>query len=234
MNHGGGGRPGKGGRQVTEDEAELWRQLTHSVDKVKAKPRVAAHGGVGGGVGGGVADAPDTPAPSAVPSRQASRGAQRAPAAQAAQAAPDRQPPAPAELDRRTLRQVAAGKVPIDGVLDLHGLHQDTARARLQAFLVSSQAKGHRMVLIVTGKGGSTGVGSAGVRPLASDRRSYREAGGQGSDPGTGTRGVLRRSVPLWLEEPEFRAIVLAYASAGVRHGGDGALYVRLRKAREA
>ena len=44
MNHGSGGRPGKGGRQVTEDEADLWRQLTHSVDKVKAKPRVATHG----------------------------------------------------------------------------------------------------------------------------------------------------------------------------------------------
>jgi DNA-nicking Smr family endonuclease len=44
---------------------------------------------------------------------------------------------------------------------------------------------------------------------------------------------VLRRSVPLWLDEPELRAIVVGYASAGVRHGGDGALYVRLRKARD-
>jgi DNA-nicking Smr family endonuclease len=115
--------------------------------------------------------------------------------------------------------------VAIDDVLDLHGLHQDRAHARLRAFLMSSQAKGHRMVLVITGKGG-------GVRPLAPDPRSYRERGGEGSDPAS--RGVLRRSVPLWLDEPELRAVVVGYASAGVRHGGDGALYVRLRKARDA
>jgi DNA-nicking Smr family endonuclease len=113
----------------------------------------------------------------------------------------------------------------IDGVLDLHGLRQDAAHARLRAFLVSSQAKGHRMVLVITGKGG-------GASPLASEPRSYRAGGGEGADPAT--RGVLRRSVPLWLDEPEFRAVVVGYAAAGGRHGGDGALYVRLRKARDA
>jgi DNA-nicking Smr family endonuclease len=214
MNHGGGGRPGKGGRQVSDDEAELWRQLTHSVDKVKAKPRVAAHG----------EEAAAAPAPAASKPQQAQT---RHTAPTAAPSPPPRlpQPPLPAEFDRRTLRQVAGGKVPIDDVLDLHGLHQDAAHSRLRAFLMSSQANGHRMVLVITGKGG-------GVGPLASGRRSYREVGGEGSDPGN--RGVLRRAVPQWLDEPEFRAIVLGYASAGARHGGDGALYVRLRKARDA
>ena len=217
MNHGGGGRPGKGGRQVTQDEAELWRQLTHSVDKVKPKPRVATHGRE--------AAAAPTPAPS---KPQQAQRCDAAPASRAQAAPPPTrvpQPPPPAELDRRTLRQVAGGKVPIDDVLDLHGLHQDAAHSRLRAFLVSSQAKGHRMVLVITGKGG-------GVRPLASDQRSYRKAGGEG--PGPVSRGVLRRTVPQWLDEPEFRAIVLGYAAAGARHGGDGALYVRLRKARDA
>jgi DNA-nicking Smr family endonuclease len=221
MNHGGGGRPGKGGRQVTEDEAELWRQLTHSVDKVKTKARVAAHGGE--------SLAPRPAGSSGAKPTQCSRAApaSRAPAAPEPPRAP--QPPPLADFDRRTLRQVAAGKVAIDGVLDLHGLHQDTAHARLRAFLVSSQAKGHRMVLVITGKGGGP---SGGVRPLASDRRLHREAGGEGYDPVA--RGVLRRSVPHWLDQPECRAIVLGYAAAGARHGGDGALYVRLRKARDA
>jgi DNA-nicking Smr family endonuclease len=223
MNHGGGGRPGRGGRHVTEDEAELWRHLTHSVDKVKVKPRVPSHGEG--------SDLPGAAAPSPA-SRQAGRAQQRAaapaPTVPATAAPRVRQPPAPAEFDRRTLRQVAAGKVIIDDVLDLHGLHQDAAHARLRAFLVSSQAKGLRMVLVITGKGG-------GVRPLAADRRSYRGAGGEGSDPGAPiSRGVLRRSVPLWLDEPEFRVVVLGYAAAGARHGGDGAFYVRLRKARDA
>jgi len=222
MKHGGGGRPGKGRRQVTEDEAELWRQLTHSVDKVKAKPRVATHD-----------DKVSDPAPAAP--LQAKHG-QRCPPAPARPApvgpsAPRRvqQPPPPAEFDRRSLRQVAAGKIPIDDVLDLHGLHQAAAHARLRAFLVSSQARRLKMVLVITGKGGGIG---AGDRSLASDQYSFRDPGGEAADPGT--RGVLRRSVPLWLDEPEFRAVVVGYSAAGTRHGGDGALYVRLRKARDA
>lgn len=81
------------------------------------------------------------------------------------------------------------------------------------------------MVLVITGKGGGGGVG-----PLAPDLQ--RDADGERFD--SGRRGVLRRSVPRWLDEPELRAVVVSYASAGVRHGGDGALYVRLRKARDA
>jgi DNA-nicking Smr family endonuclease len=114
---------------------------------------------------------------------------------------------------------VAAGKVPIDDVLDLHGMHQAAAHSRLRAFLMSCQAKGLRMVLVITGKGA---------------RADGSDAWSDARPNGTGQRGVLRRSVPLWLEEPELRAIVLSYASAGVRHGGEGALYVRLRKARGA
>jgi DNA-nicking Smr family endonuclease len=215
MSRSAGGKPGKGGRQVTPDEAELWRQLAHSVDKVRIKPRVTTHeGGTG-------APAP----PPAAPQRAVTAQRRAAPAPPQARAASPPQAPPPAAFDRRTLRQVAAGKVAIDATLDLHGLHQDTAHRRLRAFLVSSQAKGHRMVLVITGKG-------SGVRPLASEPRSERERGGEGSDPKL--RGVLRRSVPQWLEEPEFSAVVLSYAAAGVRHGGEGALYIRLRKARDA
>jgi DNA-nicking Smr family endonuclease len=206
MNRDGGGKPGRAGRQITEEEAELWHQLSRSVDKVKIKARVTAHDG---------GAAPPSPPPARRPQRAAKQPAPAAPPA----APPPSRAPAPAELDRRALRQVAAGKVPIDAVLDLHGLHQDAARNRLRAFLMSSQAKGHRMVLIITGKG--AGAGRSAAWP---DARST----------GAPQRGVLRRSVPLWLDEPDLRAIVVSYASAGVRHGGEGALYVRLRKAREA
>jgi DNA-nicking Smr family endonuclease len=192
---------------MTPDEAELWRQLAHSIDKVRTKPRVTARSGE-----------PDAPAPGAPATPPTPK---RGPAAERRVAAHTRQMPPqaknwaarPAEFDRRTLRQVAAGKVRIDARLDLHGLQQEAAHARLRAFLASCQANGHRMVLVITGKGGG--------------RRG--EAAGSASP-----RGVLRRSVPQWLDEPEFRAIVAGYAAAGVRHGGEGALYIRLRKAREA
>jgi DNA-nicking Smr family endonuclease len=45
-----------------------------------------------------------------------------------------------------------------------------------------------------------------------------------------GARGVLRRQVPQWLGLPEFRAYVVGFEDAHVAHGGEGALYVRIRK----
>ena len=46
----------------------------------------------------------------------------------------------------------------------------------------------------------------------------------------TGGRGVLKRMVPLWLGLPEFRGLVIGFESAAIGHGGEGALYVSLRK----
>ena len=46
-------------------------------------------------------------------------------------------------------------------------------------------------------------------------------------------RGVLRRMVPHWLRLPDLRALVLGFEEAEQRHGGSGALYVRLRRLRE-
>ena len=96
--------------------------------------------------------------------------------------------------------------------LDLHGLRQRDAHARLRAFLLEAHADGLRTVLVITGKGGEEQPDRLG--DLAGERQ----------------RGVLRRNVPHWLEEPELRAIVLSFTLAGVRHGGAGALYVQLRK----
>lgn len=76
----------------------------------------------------------------------------------------------------------------------------------LLRFLRSIQAKGGKLVLVITGKG---------VR---------------GS--GHPERGVLRRQVPLWLALPEFRDLVVGFDKAAIGHGGEGALYVRLRKRR--
>jgi DNA-nicking Smr family endonuclease len=71
--------------------------------------------------------------------------------------------------------------------------------------------RGDRNVLVITGKG---------TRAEMERMRDFTVE----------ERGVLRRLVPLWLGEPELRGMVISYTTAGPRHGGDGALYVRLRK----
>jgi len=101
-------------------------------------------------------------------------------------------------------QRVARGKETIDGRLDLHGLTQSEAHATLLRFLRSASSRGARLVLVITGKG---------VR-------------------GEGERGVLKRQVPQWLGLPEFRAFVLGFEDAHVSHGGEGALYVQVRRAR--
>jgi DNA-nicking Smr family endonuclease len=118
--------------------------------------------------------------------------------------APDpAKPKAPplAPLGRRLRQRVARGAEPIDARFDLHGLTQAEAHAALSRFLHSASARGARLVLIITGKG----------------RRG-------------GEAGVLRRQVPLWLALPEFRDLVIGFEDAHIAHGGEGALYVRLRR----
>jgi len=115
-------------------------------------------------------------------------------------------PPPLSPLGRRMRARVARGKEGIDARLDLHGLTQNEAHAALLRFLRSASARGARLVLVITGKG-------------------------QRSD---GEGGVLRRQVPHWLKLAEFRSYVIGFEPAHAAHGGEGALYVRIRRARTA
>jgi DNA-nicking Smr family endonuclease len=123
--------------------------------------------------------------------------------------------PAPTQplgpLGRRLKQRVARGREPIDARLDLHGFTQQQAHAALLGFLHRAQTEGVRIALVVTGKGTSRGTGKG---------TSMHE------------RGVLKRQVPLWLSLPEFRSLVVGFEDAHIGHGGEGALYVRLRRVR--
>jgi DNA-nicking Smr family endonuclease len=111
-------------------------------------------------------------------------------------------PPRLVPIDRRARQKLARGRDAIDARLDLHGRTQAQAHAALARFLRKAQTDGARYVLVVTGKG---------------------------RDP---EGGVLRRQVPLWLEQSEFRSLVVGFDTAHTGHGGEGALYVRVRRRR--
>lgn len=109
-------------------------------------------------------------------------------------------------LERRTRVALRRGAQPIEAVLDLHGMRQNEAHDALQRFLRRAQRDSQKLVLIVTGKGAAAAEG------------------------GPEERGVLRRVVPHWLRRPELRPLVVGFEEAAGRHGGSGALYVRLRR----
>ena len=124
--------------------------------------------------------------------------------------------PQPNQIDTRQVRRIGTGRNGIDARIDLHGMRQHEAHGALRAFLFRAVSKGHRMVLVITGKGLS--------RP--NDDGHF----GTFINEGALGRGVLRRNVPLWLAEPELRSIVVGHTPAHIRHGGDGALYIQLRR----
>lgn len=118
-------------------------------------------------------------------------------------------PPAPpplAPLGRRERSQLSRGRKDIDARLDLHGMTQTKAHRVLLNFLHHAHESGMTFVLVITGKGRTVGPESE--------------------------RGVLRRQVPHWLGLPEFRSFVVGFEEAHIGHGGEGALYVRVRRAR--
>lgn len=115
--------------------------------------------------------------------------------------APERRPHgAPDVLEPRRQRRLSRERDPIEARIDLHGFGRFQAEDALKAFLIGAQARGLRAVLVVTGQGRRGGV------------------------------GVIRASAPEWLRAPALRGVVSGFAQAHRRHGGDGALYVTLRR----
>ncbi|WFU33081.1 Smr/MutS family protein [Bradyrhizobium brasilense] len=128
--------------------------------------------------------------------------------ATAVKAAPAQRPHVPplAPIGRRERAKLSRGRQEIDARLDLHGMTQLRAHRVLFTFLQRAHSDGLTFVLVITGKG---------------------KVGGLDSE-----RGVLRRQVPEWLSLPEFRSLVVGFEEAHIGHGGEGALYVRVRRAR--
>jgi DNA-nicking Smr family endonuclease len=133
-------------------------------------------------------------------------GASKSPASPRVIAASRPEPPPLAPIGRRERSQLSRGRKEIDARLDLHGMTQVRAHRVLLTFLQRAHSDGLTFVLVITGKG---------------------KVGGSEAE-----RGVLRRQVPQWLSLPEFRSLVVGFEEAHIGHGGEGALYVRVRRVR--
>ena len=121
-----------------------------------------------------------------------------------------------AEIERRKVRKLASGRHDIEAALDLHGMRQRDAHAALTRFLHQAHARKLKFVKVITGKG---------RKPILDNDHTADLADWMERD-----RGILRREVPRWLAEPEIRTIVVGFSSAGPGDGGDGALYIELRR----
>jgi DNA-nicking Smr family endonuclease len=115
-------------------------------------------------------------------------------------------------INGATQERLRKGQAEPDARIDLHGMTQDAAHRTLFAWLATAHQRGYRLVLVITGKG----------NPKNDDNAPWMMS----------PHGVLKQMVPRWLNEPGLAALIASTQPAHVRHGGDGALYVYLRKNR--
>lgn len=191
---------GRRRRDLRPDERRIWEAVTQSVTPLSRRRLLPDSGAVGKVPRDAGQEAAFAPLPLS--------GVEAAPPVRA----PAVKIPPVTVMPRRERRAIVRGSAAIDAKIDLHGMRQAEAAQALKVFLHRSFTAGRRTVLVVTGKGNS---------------QSLVEFSASGLDGG---RGVLRRLTPFILESPELRHIVLGFEMADPRHGGEGALYVRLRR----
>jgi DNA-nicking Smr family endonuclease len=172
----------RSGKRLTDEDRVLWNLVAKSATPLKGRKAVED-------------DLPKTSAEEKMPN------APVIVASTATAAMPPKRQHVMHSMDRPTLDKLSKGRLPIEGRVDLHGMTQSEAHHLLLSFLQRAHASGVRYVLVITGKGFSSGGD-----------------------------GVLRRQVPAWLSTPPFRALVSSHDVSARRHGGEGALYIRLRK----
>jgi len=193
---------------ASSEDADIWEYTAATIEPLKrGKPRVHVAGAVSDDEPG-AKPAPRQPKPA---QHSAPKAKPSAPALFASDAPTRRPAPSLAEFDRKHARKIRGGRLDIEARVDLHGLRQAEAHAALRSFLFRCQGRGLRFVLIITGKG----------KPAGTSENPYTSYEAE--------RGVLKRNVPRWLEEPDVRAIVVSFTTAAIQHGGEGAIYVHLR-----
>ncbi|MEP5731270.1 MAG: Smr/MutS family protein [Sulfitobacter sp.] len=189
--------------RLNDDDLELWRKVTERTEKLDLKslftPAIDA--------------AP--PAPTVLKkSRSVVLGKPSPKPRQTPHdlmpSLPDRLGRTPVQMDQKAFGRMKRGKLKPEARIDLHGMTLDRAHPALSRFIMASHKSGHRLVLVITGKG------------------KERDTGG----PIPVRYGVLRHQVPQWLSIAPMSSAVLQVSQAHLSHGGGGAYYVYLRRQR--
>ena len=185
--------------KMDEDDKKLWEMMVSDVKKLNKEASLSTE----------ECRNPRKPPKTPKRSDQSHNRANNAPALSENIKQPDEK--SSFQIDRATSEKLRKGKIRIDARLDLHGMNKVQAHDALISFINNAYARGHRCVLVITGKG----------KAKSSDQHWIH------NEP-----GVLKKSVPTWLKTPPLNNIVLKTQQAAIKHGADGALYVLLRKKR--
>ncbi len=192
-------------RRLRPDELELWQQVATSADPLHNRPKPVE---------------PELPKKIARPKPKekqplspfalGDKAVRQTETHVFPQTTSQRVKAVPLQMDNKAYTRMKRGKLAPEARIDLHGMTLDQAHPELIRFILTSQARGLRLVLVITGKG--------------SREDPY--------DPMPRRRGVLKSQVPQWMRMVPISQAILQVAEAHQRHGGAGAYYVYLKRMR--
>ena len=193
-------------RKLTDGEQALWNKVVKQVEAIENMPAAQLEAAL---------KPTKKPTGSTPPELKQFRIGAKAPAKKPTPKTPpsyvDRPSQTSPNMDRKNFQRLLKGQLEIDGTLDLHGLTADQARTQLNLYVQNAHRMGSRLLLIITGKGNKHTVDEFG-RPRS---------------------GVIKSGVPEWLKTGTLSGLVLQVTQAHNKHGGGGAYYVYLRRARK-
>lgn len=202
-------------RGLSIGEQAAWAHLAASVKPLPGKkrpsPPLQGRGTTDGGGGAGKAGAPAPPGKFVKPAKPTPKAPfvkPRPPLHQPLAGPPPLKGEDQKGLDSHWDRRVKGGRVEPDLTLDLHGHTLDTAYDRIMAGIDQARAMGARVVLVVAGR----------ERPVDPADRMVR-------------RGAIRAKLLDWLAASRHAGAITAVRRAHIRHGGEGALYLFLKRA---
>ena len=198
--------PRQAPRGLSNEEQAAWAQLAQSVTPLAGRTRPAL-ARKAPEVSGAAAQPVGTTRPKRVKPKPMVHVTPNTPSApQRAAHGPTH---GPTGLDSHWERRFKSGRVEPDLTLDLHGHTLDTAYTRITAGLDQARAMGARVVLVIAGR----------ERPVDPADRAHR-------------RGAIRSKLLDWLAAGPHADSISAVRRAHRSHGGEGALYLILKRRR--
>ena len=187
-------------RGLSDDEQAAWARLAQSVTPMGGRRRPVAPATAPAKAQASEKRAPNVKPPRASPSKSVGAKGVSTPT-------PAHRRKLSNQLDSHWNRRLKSGQVAPDYTLDLHGHTLDAAYDRIMSGLDQARAMGARLVLVVAGR----------ERPIDPADRGSR-------------RGAIRAKLLDWLAASHHGDAIAAVRKAHIRHGGEGALYLVLRR----
>ena len=112
-------------------------------------------------------------------------------------------------------KDLKRGRIRIDRRVDLHGYNLEDAHEKFKTEIIKTYNKNKRCILFITGKGINNKNNPNYYLKDVGPKLYY---------------GKIKNSIVSWIEDENLKKYILTYQDAGIEHGGDGAIFVYLRK----